>query len=410
MKIRITLIAAASVCGLIFTVQSGFAQGSLTPSGPPGPTMITLSQIEPRTIVNAANTPGDAGDTFIISKPGSYYLTGNIAGVSNQNGITITANNVVLDLSGFALQGVSGGDNGIYIPNAQTNITVRNGTVNGWGGDGVYAGDTFSLVVERLNVSSNEYGIYLNEAAGVVRDCNSQNNDYDGVDCYGGGIVSGCNLNNNGQNGLAGNAISVSGCMADYNGSCGINVNSCNISGCTASGNSGPGIEGDYSNISSCTANGNSDGGIYVLSGTASGCEVEGNSQNGIYVGGGTVSGCCVVSSQYSGIYVSGFGCSVIGNNCIGNNRGLSSSEAGIYIYSGMDRIEDNQVTSSGYAGIVIYNNSSFSNNIIIKNSVSGTSSGTGNNYVTPGNQTVGPLITSFGTISSSNPWANFSY
>ena len=38
--------------------------------------MESLDQAEARIIVNATNTPGDATTTFIISQPGSYYLTG----------------------------------------------------------------------------------------------------------------------------------------------------------------------------------------------------------------------------------------------------------------------------------------------------------------------------------------------
>ncbi len=98
------LIASVLVWSFYFTASSSFGQGSLTPPGPPGPTMFTLTQImtaiqqaEPRTAVNTTNTPGDTNNLFIISQSGSYYLTTNLASTSNQNGIEITANNVTLD-------------------------------------------------------------------------------------------------------------------------------------------------------------------------------------------------------------------------------------------------------------------------------------------------------------------------
>ena len=43
-------------------------------------------------------------------------------------------------------------------------------------------------------------------------------------------------------------------------------------------------------------------------------------------------------------------------------------------------------------------------NCVIIKNTVEGTTSGSGNNYSGTGAQIVGPFITTTGTISSSNP------
>src|SRR5688572_11691606 len=93
------LIAAA----LIFLAPAALPQGSLTPQGPPAPTMKTLDQVEARIIVNASKTPGDAANTFIISAPGSYYFTGNITGEPGKHGISIKANDVTLDLNGFAL-------------------------------------------------------------------------------------------------------------------------------------------------------------------------------------------------------------------------------------------------------------------------------------------------------------------
>ncbi len=78
-----------------------FAQGPLTPPGAPAPTMTTLDQVEPRITVNATNTPGDADSLYKITQPGSYYLSGNLTGVSSKIGIEIATNNVTLDLMGF---------------------------------------------------------------------------------------------------------------------------------------------------------------------------------------------------------------------------------------------------------------------------------------------------------------------
>ena len=123
MKTKLVLLALVSA----FSLQPSalLAQGSLTPPGAPAPTMKTLTQVEPRTAISSV--------PFTISAPGSYYLTTNLT-VSSGNGITISSGNVTLDLNGFVLQGVSGSGSGILVSSTYTNITVRNGTITGWGG------------------------------------------------------------------------------------------------------------------------------------------------------------------------------------------------------------------------------------------------------------------------------------
>jgi len=359
------LAALALLSTLNSQLSTAFAQGSLTPPGAPAPTMKSADQIEPRTIVNAVNTPGNADSLFVISQPGSYYLTTNLVGVSGKSGISITANDVTLDLNGFALLGVSVEYDetcGIVIPGARTNITVRNGAISGWGNNGVatfYVFNQLSLfpvniVFEHLNVSAcSEDGIFI--INGVVRDCNCYNNGDEeggGIYCDGYGIISGCTANNNVQDG------------------------------------------------------------IVINSGTVSGCSVQNNEEGITCYGPCNISGCVVANNYRRGIYVNwwGAGSEVIGNTCVGNNTANSTSDAGILLASANIRVEDNHVSASGYAGIRVDNgNSYYTNNIIIKNSVSGNGA---NNYVLPGAQIVGPIITNTvsGIITNSNPWANFSF
>jgi hypothetical protein len=235
--------------------------------------MKTLTQVEPRTPVATNTTPGDASDLFVITNSGSYYLTTNIAGASGKSGIEILANNVTLDLNGFTLQGVASSIVGIYIPAAQTNITVRNGTLSGWADAGVCSSNvnSLNLVLERLSVDGNDYetqeGIFV-QGAGVVRDCNSCNNGESGI-YLGSGIVSGCKADGNALDGInTGNDVLITGCTVTGNGGYGIATGVvCKVADCIVANNMFGGIvTSDNSQITGCHVNGNSLGGISITS------------------------------------------------------------------------------------------------------------------------------------------------
>ena len=337
-----------------------FAQGSLTPPpGAPAPTMKSLDQVEARTIVNAANTPGDVTGLYNISQAGSYYLTTNLTGVSGKNGIKITANNVTLDLNGFVMQGVSGSSNGIWIPNASTNITIRNGTVSGWGTDGVSntSSSAGNLVCERLNVSANnEDGIGLS-GSGAVRDCNIQKNNRAGINCPGSGglLISGCTASANGLNGInVGNGCNIKDCVSSTNGLAGIALgNNCSVKDCAESGNGYVGIEvGNNCSVKDCTSSANSS----------------------------------------DGILVNGSNCLITGNTCSGNGS------IGILIAGGQNRIDNNSVGNNTSYGIYP-NNMNVANNIT-RNSSPGPGYG---NF--PGNNDYAPIGS---PSTSTNPWQNF--
>jgi hypothetical protein len=331
------LFIALAMLSTLLQPSTAFGQGSLTPPGAPAPTMMTLSQIEPRTPI--ASVP------FTITASGSYYLTTNLYAATG-TGITISNNSVTVDLNGFALTGGASSAYGVYVPASQTNVTVRNGSIIGWQeGVVVFQNNSRAIVFERLAVSNcGQYGIYSLSPA-WLRDCLCVSNQYIGIFVSGGGQVTDCD--------------------ASYNGNNGITVTSCIVRNCSAANN------GHY----------------------------------GIYVTPGTVSGCWVQNNVNSGIYLISSGCAIIGSTCAGNNSSFSASDAGIYVNGYNNRIEDNHVSGSGYAGISVTN--TVNGNIIVKNSVSGNAA---NDYLTPGNQVVGPLITTYGTITNSNPWANFSY
>jgi hypothetical protein len=92
--------------------------------------MKTLDQVEPRTPVSAATTPGDDKSEFIIANAGSYYLTGDIQ-TTKQTAIHLAAGGITLDLNGFSII-KTGLQTGTGVLIASGKVTVRNGTIRGW--------------------------------------------------------------------------------------------------------------------------------------------------------------------------------------------------------------------------------------------------------------------------------------
>lgn len=67
------------------------------------PTMKSLEQVEPRRLINSVTAPGNAINLYIITQPGSYYLTADLTGVNGKKGLWIASDNMTIDLNGFAL-------------------------------------------------------------------------------------------------------------------------------------------------------------------------------------------------------------------------------------------------------------------------------------------------------------------
>src|SRR5437660_214759 len=100
-------------------------------------------------LINQSTVMAAGGFPYIIAQPGSYRLSGNLV-VPNTNttAIQIDADNVTIDLNGFAITGplpcfvcFPGSGNGIFGLN-RNNITIKNGYIKGVGNNGVSIGLT----------------------------------------------------------------------------------------------------------------------------------------------------------------------------------------------------------------------------------------------------------------------------
>ena len=170
---RVAVFSLLFSCLLAGSTYSVWSQGALAPSGAPAPVMKTLSQIEPRSIISSI--------PVTISNSGSYYLAANLAGTPGQNGIIVQADSVTIDLNGFALVGGASSGKGVSVPSAVQGLRIRNGSVRGWGGDGIGAGNCINASVENVLVTGNgNSGISIGSNA-HVNDCLAVGNGADGI-------------------------------------------------------------------------------------------------------------------------------------------------------------------------------------------------------------------------------------
>lgn len=361
------LFVSIIVC--LFVGGNAFA-GSLEPSAPPGSTMKTLDQVEPRTPIPGSTTQVS---TFTITQSGSYYLTGNR--LCNSTGISVEANNVTIDLCGFSLVGNNTGS-GIYMTD-RINVEIRNGTISNfnYGINDDYimmvsnGTSTNHRVIGVRALSNVQFGIKLYGPNSEVRDCLAGNN---GTSASGTNIF-GISVANNST--VTANTVSNNGGSAQFNAMVfGITAGSgCTVTGNTVNNNGVSAAEGTmvygiyaYSGgkITGNTVSGNGTYAGYVYGiRTAEGCTISTNTayNNGDYAtvlayGIYALSGCTVTgNTAYSngfgmaaaygtvdGIYA-GYGCSVIGNTVYFNGTSASSTNTlyGIYL-AGHNLVDQN--------------------------------------------------------------------
>jgi hypothetical protein len=325
---KLAALALALLSTLNPQLSTCRAQGSLTPPGAPAPTMKSLAQIEPRTAITN-------NGLVTISNLGSYYLAQNIS-ISSGTGITIDADNVTLDLTGFNIRSSQPSANNnaaIAIINTHSNITILNGNLSGgvvnnggtYTGKGFGYGITASATTRNVRVSGvSVSGCFYNGIA--LGAANATTVQFCTVDTVGGrGIVAeavtDATARQCGDTGIF--ALRVSNgtgeCVASGDGIyAGIAQN------CYGSSGSGNGV---YATNSAINCYGSSSGGGYGLyaGATAENCRGRSSSGTGLY-SGEAASNCCGVSDTGHGLFTGvATGCR---GNTSGNLNGLTAYSA----------------------------------------------------------------------------------
>jgi len=386
------LAGAVGASALAGIAKAGGGGPLNPPAGAVAPSAKPLSEVEPRTAINAANTPGDATSQFVISQPGSYYLTGNITGAAGRNGILITTANVTVDLRGFTVSGVAGSLVGI-LANLNTNVTVHSGAVIGWGASAVQVG-----------------------SSARVFDITARGNGSTAIRCIDDSEVRNCST----VGGAAGIAVGTRG----------------RVDGCTASGSAGTGIQtSDLGVVTASAAQGNQQTGISIgRGGIASCCTTGGNALVGINLGdgasaigctamensigilanrGGTVRACTVKDNATNGISVDN-GCVVADNTC--ERNGFGGNGAGIAITGAGNRVEGNSCRGADFG---VYCAAPATGNVVVRNVCSGNTI----DWLFGANNIYGPIVdrrapasppmsgfSSASTVGTADPMANISH
>ena len=211
-------------------------------------------------LINQAAVMAAGGFPYHITQPGSYKLSGNLVlsgtslGVGQNGAIQIDADNVTVDLNGFAIIGpntctvlsqqpvTSCANNfsdahdihaGVFSA-LRGNIAILNGTVRGFV-VGIFLGDNARVEAVTATRNSSD-GIDVN--SGIVRRCNASQNGSQGIAAVGFGTVIESNVANfNGGTGIFSGGGSVSGNIASLNGFEGLGVFSSLVSSNTLLGN-----------------------------------------------------------------------------------------------------------------------------------------------------------------------------
>ncbi len=183
---------------LILVLSSIMATLTATAAAADGAVLITQSSALAGNI-----TPGDTpGFPITISREGTYRLATSLRVTGGTSAIIVTGPDVVIDLDGFTIHGNATGNVGIASSDSNAiSVTIRNGTITGFVGDGINARGDF-WIVENMRVLRNSgNGIKIGDNFRAHHNIISQNKKM-GLQCNYACHVEGNVIAQNGDIGL----------------------------------------------------------------------------------------------------------------------------------------------------------------------------------------------------------------
>jgi hypothetical protein len=126
---------------------------------------------------------------LVIKQPGSYILATNLKVMSSTGtAISIDADNVTVDLNGFAISGPGKDVGESYgVTTGRNNVTVRNGSVRDFSGGGVHLNGSNNRV-ENVKIQNTTHAIFVGQSSVVTR-CQIYNS-LSAINCDGGTVIS----------------------------------------------------------------------------------------------------------------------------------------------------------------------------------------------------------------------------
>lgn len=313
--------------------------------------------------VNSINTPGDEHATFVIRRPGAYFLAAGLLGEAGKVGIDIAASHVTLDLRGFALSGVPGAVAGVRVRGPRENVAVRNGSLYDWPAIALDAAEAPYSTFEDLRAVGNGTGLLVSTRT-AVRRCIAVNNAGGGILTGQGARVEDCTASfNKGLGIYVLEASRVLDCTMENNAADGLYLDGggCEVTGCVTVGNGLNGIAAIYGgSISQSTAEHNGADGMWSIAATTFiDCRVTLNQGDGIEAGeGSTVTGCVARENGQDGLRI---GARVVAT---ANHAEKHAGGAGIRAAGGWARIDGNTLVANAVgvrvegAGCLVVRNS----------------------------------------------------